>query len=161
MRCSRIAASGLALALLCSSALAEKHTEPLWDVVTIHDDWGGATDLYEHRAEHMRGRTLKLVGVCASACTIYLWRRYGVHVCAGPVAELWFHKPLWLNADRHPIVSPELAQEADRLWQTEDMVELPRNITAVLAHEHVPSPSAGEPWGNAVKLHARDFLSPC
>jgi hypothetical protein len=150
-----IASANSLIALGDIESVANNH------IIILKDDYGGYSSLYEYRAEAMRGRTLKLSGICASACTIYLWKQYRIHVCASETAQLWFHKPLWLDMYEKPIVNAANAVEADRLWNAQDMVFLPDNIVAKLKAMYVPNTSAGDNWGDAVKLHARDYLPAC
>lgn len=56
---------------------------------TIHSDGGGNAVQYLFKAEALRrnGEEVRIMGTCASACTIYLSANY----CVGPRARLVFH----------------------------------------------------------------------
>ena len=129
--------------------------------ITLGNDRGGSSGLYEQRAEALGpGTRVQLAGFCASACTIYLWRRYGLDVCALPGSTLLFHKPGFMEGLR-PMTGPLWASEADRLWMEEDMAQLPRNIVQLLARAPIPSMSEGaSPW-EVVAIRALDVLPAC
>lgn len=131
--------------------------------VTITNDYGGATRLYQQRAIALArdGIKVRLAGICASACTIYLWRQFQLEVCALPGAQLLFHKPFFLDEAGQPRIGPEWSVEADREWSEEDMRQLPAVITRLLARVHVPSVAAGDSEWATVAIKAVDVLRPC
>jgi hypothetical protein len=56
--------------------------------LVITNDPGGYVVDYAHKAETYKAREIRIMGTCASACTIYLGNP---RVCVGPKARLKFH----------------------------------------------------------------------
>jgi hypothetical protein len=59
--------------------------------IVVKADRGGYLHIYERRMQEFfrSGRRVKIDGLCASACTMYL--ALGSQVCVTPKAQLWFH----------------------------------------------------------------------
>ena len=83
---------GALLALLLSSPAQAGvyHFDPFFNVLTIHMDGGGLYLSYDGQANEAasNGTLVKINGVCASACTLFL---RNTHVCITEKARLGFH----------------------------------------------------------------------
>lgn len=109
--------------------------------MTITNDMGGSIREYKLQyAAIQAGRTVRIDGLCYSACTLALSTDNVFSVCATELAVVGFHKPLWLTADGH------IAHDEDKLyrrlsvayWQTDFLEKMPENLRAKLASSAIP-----------------------
>ncbi|HUO50845.1 MAG TPA: hypothetical protein VMU25_04770 [Candidatus Paceibacterota bacterium] len=97
--------STVVLALICwiTSATAE---------VVLNGDRGGRIGTYVNRANDLRssGESIRVAGLCASACTILVAAALPGRVCVTPQASLGFHSAWDYDGNGQPVVNPEATQ---------------------------------------------------
>ena len=66
---------------------------PTVETVSIGRDMGGRLESYFAKADRAvaDGTNMRVAGVCASACTLFLILQPLGRICAEPGAEFWFH----------------------------------------------------------------------
>lgn len=111
----------------------------------IKMDQGGWIQDYLTTAERYskEGRKVVVDGDCRSACTLFLYSKFNLDICATRNARFMFHMPLWRirpnEEGRHNvIVSPERAKWSEGRW-SEQLKGYPPALAEKI--REVPNPS--------------------
>ncbi len=145
------------------------------ETVTVRNNPGGVQEEFDAQARQWAkdGIKVRLVGSCASACTMYAMTKYRLDICAAPGARLQFHMPYEQFAQGGNWVTDtsEKAKANNRRFWTKDWLgQFNPKLNATLAKATknglIPNPSAEtqgyERSGSRFySVKATDFIPTC
>lgn len=140
---NKLLLASVALVALVMCVDRASSAEPRWRY--INEDRGGRLVDYLRDAENFkeRGIQLRINGICASGCVMFLHDDYGLDVCATKNARIGFHMPYSLRpmgkADRNPEHAAQMAAIAESI-----VAGLPPALQEAFAVDTLPSVYKGD-----------------
>lgn len=144
-----------------ATAATDPATAP--KVYDVQDDPGGNVGEYYQGYQKLskEGATIRFHGVCASACTMVLFREFtGIKACADEDAIFAFHKPFQKDDSGKAIQTDDVIQAAREVW-TLWLVSFPYDVFNVLKDAPIPSPSEGDSMSDMFVVPAIFFVPQC
>lgn len=169
--------SGLAIVLAIASLLfLVANMAHANQVVTVQDNLGGnIADYVKQAKEWKRDKVqVRLSGKCASACTIYVMRRFRLDVCAMPETTLRFHMPYYgksYSTEKQDwdffVGDSEHIELSAFEWRTKWLGRFNDKLNIDLYRAtlkgKIPNPSIDGNYSdkNMYIVNATDFIKPC
>jgi hypothetical protein len=138
------------------------HADTGPQIVNIKDDPGGNVGEYyrKYKAFSDAGTEIHFHGMCASACTIVLFKEFtGIKACADDDAIFAFHKP-FAEKDGNVVRSKTAMRETRKLWAAW-LGMLPDPLRKYLQKVRVPSATEGDEQNTLLLIPGIALLPKC
>lgn len=150
--------AAMALLLPTSGMVAAAYLMPRTHVIA--EDYGGVLPEFKKAYGAIPSRdTFRIDGICASACTLVLSTDYHFKVCATARAEIWYHKPLFLD-ENDKLKTDNVGQRrimSQVMWISEFLNTMPPDLRAYVSSKTVPGAYEGFKPNDALKITAPDL----
>jgi hypothetical protein len=124
----------------------------------IRNDPGGVIDDYYRDISEFKeqgGTHVRIDGMCASACILWIHSEFGLEYCATPRGKLAFHAPYAIMGDE--ILTDHVAQR-DAIEITRYFIDgMPDLLQIHWNSVYIPSPTMGDPTDEAALVQGKDL----